>query len=319
MIGALGRSPWIRGAITVAVLAIIFSRIDIGETLRVLGRLDPVAAASVLVLLMADRAVMIGRWAILLRAAGQPIALKSAASIHLVSSFVGAFLPTGVGADLARAYSLTERTSRGSAAVASVAIDRLLGLLSILIVGTLGIALAGATNVAGSRTVLVVAAVLVCAGTAATLWADAWTRLALPRSWQTTRPGGMVLRLADALALYRGHRGALVIVLALSVAVQILRIVQAYLLGRGIGIPVPFTYYLLFMPAGLVALMLPISISGFGAPQGLIVWLLKPQGVPETDAFALSTLIVVSGIVANLPGAWLYLSDRSSRTAAVRE
>jgi hypothetical protein len=129
----------------------------------------------------------------------------------------------------------------------------------------------------------------------------------------------MVLRLADALALYRGHRGALMIVLALSVGVQILRIVQAYLLGRGIGIPVPFTYYLLFMPAGLVALMLPISISGFGAPQGLIVWLLKPQGVPETDAFALSTLIVVSGIVANLPGAWLYLSRRSSRPAAVRE
>ena len=34
------------------------------------------------------------------------------------------------------------------------------------------------------------------------------------------------------------------------------------------------------MPAGLIALMMPISLAGFGAPQGLIVWLLQPRGVP---------------------------------------
>ena len=61
------------------------------------------------------------------------------------------------------------------------------------------------------------------------------------------------------------------------------------------------------MPVGLIALMLPISISGFGAPQGLIVWMMSPLGVPEADAFALSTLIVLSGIIANAPGALLYL------------
>jgi hypothetical protein len=107
-------------------------------------------------------------------------------------------------------------------------------------------------------------------------------------------------------------------VFVLSVAVQLLRIVQAYLLGRGIGIDVELSYYLLFMPLGLVALMLPISIAGFGAPQGLIVWLLKPRGVPEADAFALSTLIVLSGIVANLPGALLYIRRRPSPAASVR-
>ncbi len=42
-------------------------------------------------------------------------------------------------------------------------------------------------------------------------------------------------------------------------------------------------YYLLFMPIGLIALLLPISISGIGAPQGIIVWLLAPAGVPRTS------------------------------------
>ena len=114
-------------------------------------------------------------------------------------------------------------------------------------------------------------------------------------------------RLASALSEYREHRVALVSVSMLSIGVQLLRIVQAWLLGIGIGLTVPFAYYLFFMPIGLVALMLPISISGFGAPQGIIVWMLRPVGVADADAFALSTLIVLSGIVANLPGAWLYL------------
>ena len=120
-----------------------------------------------------------------------------------------------------------------------------------------------------------------------------------------------MLRLADALAAYRGHRGAIVAVSLLSVGVQVLRIMQAYYLGIAIGIDVPFSYYLLFMPAGLIALMMPISLAGFGAPQGLIVWLLQPRGVPTADALALSTLIVLSGIVANLPGAALLAARRS--------
>jgi hypothetical protein len=63
--------------------------------------------------------------------------------------------------------------------------------------------------------------------------------------------------------------------------------------------------------------MLPISLNGFGVPQGIIVWLLRPVGVSSTDAFALSTLIVLSGILANLPGAWLYLRAGRSSGAQV--
>jgi hypothetical protein len=89
--------------------------------------------------------------------------------------------------------------------------------------------------------------------------------------------------------------------------VQLLRITQAYLLGVGLGIAVPFRYYLLFMPVGLLMLLLPVSISGFGVPQGVIVWLLRPMGVPDEASFALSTLIVLTGLAGNLPGLLLWL------------
>ena len=99
--------------------------------------------------------------------------------------------------------------------------------------------------------------------------------------------------------------------MAWSIAVQVLRVTQAYLLGLGLGMTVPFAYFLLFMPLGLLMLLLPISISGFGVPQGVIVWLLRPMGVPEAQSFALSTLIVLTGLAGNLPGPVLWL--RQSR------
>jgi uncharacterized membrane protein YbhN (UPF0104 family) len=261
-----------------------------------------------------DRGIMIWRWVILLRARGAAVSAKSAAWIYLVSSFVGSFLPAGVGADAARAFTLTKRTARGSEAVASVAVDRLFGLLSIVVMGVIGGIVAGRQMEGTPRLMLPAIAVLVLGGCVAMLWADSLLTAFLPPGVRASAPGKRLMNLADAVSQYRGHRGALGAVALLSVAVQVLRIVQAYLLGRGIGIDVPFSYYLLFMPLGLIALLLPISISGIGAPQGIIVWLLAPAGVPQAEALALATLIVLSGIVANLPGAWLYL--RAARSGS---
>jgi len=306
-------SLWVRGLLTLSVLVVLALEIDTPLAAQALLRVSPGAVAAVLVLLAIDRGVMVWRWIILLRARGADITTKSATWIFLVSSFVGGFLPAGVGADAARAFTLTQRTARGSEAVASVAVDRLFGLLSIVVMGVVGAVVAGRQMDGMPRFLLPATAIAVVSGSVAMLWADRVMAAVVPGAVQASGPGRRLMRLADAVSQYREHRGALASVALLSISVQVLRILQAYLLGRGIGIDVPFSYYLLFMPIALIALLLPISISGIGAPQGIIVWLLGPAGVPQPQALALSTLIVLSGIVANLPGAWLYL--RAARLA----
>ena len=309
----LSGSVWVRVLVTAAVLILLASRIDLRATWAALARLDPTLTVVVVLLMIADRAAMIYRWIILLRARGAAISAGSATSIYLVSAFVGGY--TAVAGDAARAYALSRHIAQGSLAVASVAVDRLLGMLSILIVALAGVSIAGSRMTGNVGPVFTAAGAVLAAGSAAILLADHWLPRALPRAWRHSRLGGQMLRVANSLGAYRGHHLAIAVVLALSIGVQLLRILQAYFLGRAIGIDVPFTYYLLFMPAGLIALMLPISLAGFGAPQGLIVWLLRPRGVPVSDALALSTLIVLSGILANLPGGWLYLaSGRSGST-----
>jgi len=68
------------------------------------------------------------------------------------------------------------------------------------------------------------------------------------------------------------------------------------------------------MPVAMLVLLLPVSISGFGLPQAAIVWLLRPVGVPDAESLALSTLLIVIGIIGNLPGALLYAVRKKSVT-----
>jgi hypothetical protein len=124
------------------------------------------------------------------------------------------------------------------------------------------------------------------------------------------RLGHKLHRLAGALSRYRGRPSALLRVFSWSIAVQLLRILQAYLLGLGLGLAIPFRHYLVFMPVGLLMLLLPISVSGFGLPQAMIVWLMRPLAVSDELSLALSTLIVLTGLAGNLPGLVLWLARR---------
>lgn len=298
----------VRLIVTAAILAFLSTRIDMGAAARAVAAVDRGYLLAVLTLVAIDRMVMILRWVLLLRASGVRVGAAHAANIFLVSSFVGSFLPAGVGGDAARAWGLTRVTSQGSEALASVVVDRLLGILSLVTMGIVGLLV---WTPGGGGDWRSIAAVGVLIGVCVTaFFTDRLVRAIVPDHLHGGRITERVLRVTDAVSRYRGRGGVLVHVMAWSVIVQLLRIVQAYLLGLGLGITVPFRYYLVFMPVGLLMLLLPISISGFGLPQGVIVWLLRPMGVPEEQSFALSTLIVLTGLAGNLPGLWLWLRQR---------
>jgi uncharacterized membrane protein YbhN (UPF0104 family) len=146
------------------------------------------------------------------------------------------------------------------------------------------------------------------------LWTDWFVRRLLPSRWHDTLWGWRVRRLGEAIGSYRQRPGTLAVVLGLSLVVQTMRVVQGYCLGRGMGVEVDVSYWLVFMPVALLLMLVPVSVSGFGLPQGVMVWLLEPVGVGPAEAFALSTLIVIIGPLGNLPGAFLYLRRKKPVT-----
>lgn len=310
---------WIRAGLTLAALAYLISQAGGRATLDAVARLSGGTLLVIAALTVADRAIMVWRWILLVRATGVTLSWTHGVRLYLESSFVGSLAPAGVGGDVARAWQLGRQTSRGADVVAAGVVDRWLGLTSVILLGIYG--LANWTRTVDWRISALTYGLLglALAGSVLGLWADRVIGTLVPRGWLQRKPWSMLTRLADAVSVYRRAWRTLVWVSVLSLVVQVLRVVLAWVIGRGMGIEVSLSYYLVFMPVGIILILLPISLGGFGPAQGGIVWMMRPLGVPDALSFAMSTVFISAGFVANLPGALLLLTRRPVAAPAHRE
>jgi uncharacterized protein (TIRG00374 family) len=307
------KAAW-RAVVAAGLTAFILWRSHPREVLAALTGADWRLIAVAVVLVIADRALMAYRWVMLLciiDPAERP-RLNEVMRIFFVSTFVGTFLPASVGGDAVRALSMTQLNVRGRDAIASVFLDRMLGVASLLLMAAVGLALA--RDLAGNLTIVAALGLagVICAATLLLIFSRAAAALAskllgrFPSALRDTGEGVL-----DSIRRYAAFRSSLVNVLAGSVAVQVLRIVQAYFLGAGLGIALPLAMYFAFVPLILLVMLLPITFNGIGTSQAAFVWFFGRAGIPAPPAFALSVLFVALGVVGNLPGGLLYALGRA--------
>ena len=263
-------------------------------------------------LVVLDRMLMAYRWIVLLcpiDASSRP-PLTSVLRIFFVSTFAGTFLPASIGGDIVRAYGLSQLQVAPGQAVASVLMDRLLGVVSILIVGAVGLYFARTGDLASTRaiTISLLAGAVLSMAAASIVFSE--RAAALAQAVAIRMPVDAIRKigaeLTRATRAYGEHHGELANVLAGSIAVQVLRIIQAWCLGRALGIEAPLAVYFGLIPLILLVMLLPVSINGIGTSQMGFVWFFGRAGVPEAEAFALSVLFVALGVIGNLPGGLLY-------------
>jgi uncharacterized protein (TIRG00374 family) len=240
--------------------------------------------------------------------------------VFFVSTFIGTFLPSGLGNDAVRTWQLAAEGVPTSQALASVLIDRVLGLVSILIASTIGLILypslihnpwvAGifALTAAGSLVAL------------SLVYSESSARLAkrLCRVFPIHGVAARIERLIDALLAYRRHHGSVTAVLVASVGVQFLRVAQGWLLGLSLGLTAPFLQYVAFIPVIVLVMQLSPTINGVGASQWGFEKLFGLGGTAASPAIALSILFLALGFVGIVPGAVLFASRRggSARMSA---
>ena len=266
-----------------------------------------IGAAVALVLI--DRTLMAYRWLTLLcvLTPGTRPSFGSVLRVFFVSTFVGTFLPS-IGGDVYRAYSLARLQVSGVESAASVLMDRMLGVLSILTAGVAALVLARGMALDPGVFITLIVAALACAAAAILIFSDraeAWAQSIVIRI-PGVRAQRIALGLLDAMRRYSNYHGALLNVVFVSILVQVIRILQAYFLGRAIGIDAAVSSYFVLIPIVLLIMLLPITVNGLGTSQAAFPWLFGQAGVPAAPAVALSILFVALGIVGNLPGGLLY-------------
>ena len=273
--------------------------------------------AAALLLVVVDRAISAYRSIALLTPVTQPNRppIRALLRVFFVSTFLGTFLPGSVGGDAVRTVALNRLKVPVADAFASVFVDRFLGIVSNLVMALAGLVLARdlardpavLTGLIGTAVICVVAAALVFSRQLAAASTGLAKRL----------PGGRAERITTGavggLQRYASERKVLTIVFAASIAVQVLRLLQAYCLGRSLGIDVPLSAYFALIPTILIVILLPISVNGIGTSQIVFITLFARAGVSEADAFTLSVLFIALGAVGNLPGGLLYAREPATK------
>jgi uncharacterized protein (TIRG00374 family) len=230
------------------------------------------------------------------------VPLRTLLAHYLAGQFVGNVLPSTIGGDVLRVSRATKTTGTGDIAFASVVIERLSGFVALPFLSLLGFALqpslldlehswialaiAGAT-VAGLVIILVIAGSPKMAG-----------RFASHQNWM--RFIGAVHVGVDRIR--REPRRAISVLVA-AITYQASVLVAVWCAIHALGVSLPNGAVLAYLPAVASAQVLPISLSGLGIREGLLVLLLRPLDVPTGKAIGIGLLWYGMTLVVSLLGA----------------
>ncbi|HSK08743.1 MAG TPA: lysylphosphatidylglycerol synthase transmembrane domain-containing protein [Vicinamibacterales bacterium] len=293
-----------------AVTIVLVVAADPRRILSVVLDADPLLLIAAVVLAVADRVLMAHRWFLLIRVvpAGARVGFAETLRVSLATTFLGNFLPTSVGAEALRVFELARLGFARSSALASVLMDRILGVVSLLLAALAGGLLA--PHLLADRAVAIPIALTALGAMATAVLLFSHPAAALSRRVLTATLPARFSRMADRLLTAMLEHGAsrrtMGVVLVESVGVQALRISQAYVVGSALGLAAPFPVYVALVPLALLVLLLPVSVGGMGTGQAAFMLLFGRVGVPGAEAFTLGTLLLFLGLLGSLPGGVVY-------------
>jgi glycosyltransferase 2 family protein len=290
-------SRWLRGLVTAVLLGVVLTQFDFSKAGRTLADADWgwfVAAVA----LMAVGIVAAGiRWWLLLRAAAFSTSRRKAVRLFSLSVLLNSVLPTAVGGDAVRIWIVGRHSRRYVTATTSVLLDKVTAFASLFLVA--GVALLADYSAVPSEVAMVFAwtTAVFAAGilaVAVALVASGRMRHRLP-----DRVRAAAGEVAVALRGWAHAQRLLLSVFALGVTYQVIAVGALVLLAESLGFSLAFSLAAVSAAVVVVAMLLPISIGGFGVREGGFVLLLGKAGIGATDATLLSLLSVLVLILAS--------------------
>ena len=293
--------------------------------LTYLRNLDLALFAAGAALFFVFLVILNARWWFLMRANGLGVRFLEAQRFGWIGLFFNNVLPGATGGDVIKAVYIVRRCSGDKVrAVVSIVVDRILGVLSLLFVGSLASLLtmdrfpvfASTMWLTGLGT-LCFCLLLISPGLRALLRFDALVSR-LPQ-----RVAGIVTELDQAVLHYRGHLVGIGGWILASPAIYTLFVGSYYCMSQALGVGIALTDLFFIVPVASVIQGIPIAPAGWGigeAAYGALIGKFGAAtlpGIPDaeqvmrTRGVALSILYRVHVAAWSLLGGLAVLIDRN--------
>ncbi|MBE87251.1 MAG: hypothetical protein CMO69_05905 [Verrucomicrobiales bacterium] len=265
------------------------------------------------------------RWRIVLSVQGLKFSFRRAMGISLVAHFFNSFLLGATGGDLLKAYFASEETSHKKVeTITTVAVDRLLGLFSMLLFCSILALINWDVVISEKRfmaVMLLVLSMLFLSGMFMMLsfWGGPTnSRLKFELFLKKLPKGVSLVRCIEACRSYGEKPSFLPRVLGWSMLLNFACVMQILALGLGLGLDMGshLLVIMLIVPAVICISALPITPSGIGIRENLYVALLSSTaiGIDQKAALSLSILAFAGSLLWSLVGGIVYFFFRSKNT-----
>ena len=269
--------------------------------------------------------IFVARWSLLLKVQSIKIGFWVAVRLHLLGLFYNNCLPGALGGDLPRAWYVTKHTDKKLEAALSVFVDRVIGLIGMLIMAfgcywfipeegrEEGFNFTFEMNV--FRRLAEYKSVFIWLGGAFAVViilvvSNSKGRMLLERGFNIVRRHGASIlgKVRQSIRIYCHKWQAIVGALLLTFCCQGVSVLAMWLMASEIGIDVPAKYYFIFFPISWLLGAVPISVGGLGIMEGWLKMMFMRVGtISSKNALALALCQRLIFLLVSLPGAIIHL------------
>lgn len=301
-------SPWVKLGLSIGLLTILLAETDLSQLAGAVAQAQPGWVILALAGYIGSQVVSSVRWTMLARPLGFRDSFGRFFGAYFTGMYMNLFAPSTVAGDIGRALFLAGGRQRRALAFTSVLADRGLGFVVLSWIAAVAIVVLPTYDV---PLPLYCAAWIIPPATVL-----GW--LMIPRLvTRILAPGNRWRELVErSLAPYWNDYNLLAQTSAVAGLFHSMQIGTQVLLAWALGIRVPLSFFLIFVPVVNILAMLPISFSGIGLREGGYWYFLAQVGVGRAAALALGLLSSAVVLATGVSGGIVFLLWRARMPAA---
>jgi len=264
--------------LAVGLLAVLLKDDGWNEVVVAFGKIKTADLIWVAFLFLVSRVATVFRWHVLLRSGGINMRLKDSMVITFTGLFASNFLPTTIGGDVVRLAGAMQMGFDRAVCLASIAADRLIGMLGMSMTVPLGLVQS---------------------------WSLLQTSLSFSLVVFFQKPLAFIKRTFSVFTIWLKKPTALLWSLFFTWVHMLCLFGSIYIFVDDLGSRVSF-----WMIAGLWSLtyfitLIPISINGYGLQElSFTFFMSNAAGLTPAVSLSVAVLLRAYSILASLPGAF---------------
>lgn len=294
----------VRIVVTALIFGLIFRAVEFSSVLESLRDIVPRLLLLGIVFQLLSTTLAAYRWYLVML----PLGYEQPFGFYLKSYFKGAFfnqgLPTSIGGDAIRVLDVARQGCRKRDAFYGVFIDRVLGLVGLLILNLVANILNPELLPPG---MFLIINLIIGGGLLGFMLLIGLRRFEVLRNW---RPSRMFHTISVHLQQVLSTPRQVAVQLGLSVAVHFLSLMAIFLVGRSVEMPFDLLTFLIVVPPVLLLTLIPLSLAGWGIREGAMIGLFTLIGADKVNVLTMSILYGVVLVIASLPGLQVYLKGK---------